>query len=132
MRQSEGNVRRGMNRHLFLIVDVSKIRFDQLLPFVESFIYDYFDQNPISQMGIIVTRNGMAYKLTDLSGNAQRHAESIINTEEGGQPSLQNALNMAGVSMNVLPSYGSKEILIVYTVTQETYTKPLKCLKTQR
>ena len=57
-----------MNRHLYVIVDVSKIRFDSLIPFVQNFIYDYFDQNPISQLGVIITRNGLAYKLTELSG----------------------------------------------------------------
>lgn len=68
MRQSEGNIRRGMNRHLFVIVDVSKKKFDSLISFVQNFIYDYFDQNPISQLGVIVTRNGLAFKLTELSG----------------------------------------------------------------
>jgi len=113
-RQNEGSIRRGMNRHLIVIIDISKIRFDQLLSYIQDFIYDYFDQNPISQMGIIVTRNGIAEKLTELSGNASKHADSLLNIEEGGQPSLQNALHMAGVTMNVLPTYGSKEILIIY------------------
>ncbi len=35
---------------------------------VESFILSYFDQNPLSQLGIIVTRNSVAEKLTELSG----------------------------------------------------------------
>lgn len=113
-RQSEGHIRRGMNRHLILIIDISKIRIDQLLQYIETFILDFFDQNPISQMGLIITRNGVAEKLTELSGNANRHVDSIKDLVEGGQPSLQNSLQMAGVSMNVLPSHGSKEILVVY------------------
>lgn len=35
---------------------------------VESFIREYFDQNPISQLGIIVTKNSRAEKITELSG----------------------------------------------------------------
>jgi hypothetical protein len=38
---------------------------------VESFIREYFDQNPISQLGIIVTKNSRAEKITELSGKDQ-------------------------------------------------------------
>ena len=44
------------------------MRIEPLLQYIEEFIYDYFDQNPISQMGVIITRNGVAEKLTELSG----------------------------------------------------------------
>lgn len=37
--------------------------------------------------------------LINMTGNARRHAESLDSVEEGGQPSLQNALQMAAVSM---------------------------------
>jgi transcription initiation factor TFIIH subunit 2 len=29
---------------------------------------DFFDQNPLSHIGIIITRDGMAEKVTDLGG----------------------------------------------------------------
>jgi transcription initiation factor TFIIH subunit 2 len=35
---------------------------------LEKFIVEFFDQNPISQMGVIVTRNGRAEKVAELSG----------------------------------------------------------------
>ena len=35
----------------------------------------YFDQNPLSQMGVIVTLNQTAHKLTDLSANPRRHIQ---------------------------------------------------------
>lgn len=41
------------------------IFFFQLL---EYFIEEYFDQNPISQLGIIVTKNKRAEKVTELGG----------------------------------------------------------------
>ena len=42
---------------------------------VESFIREYFDQNPISQLGIIVTKNSRAEKITELSGMWLRERE---------------------------------------------------------
>jgi len=35
---------------------------------LEYFIEEYFDQNPISQLGIIVTKNKRAEKITELGG----------------------------------------------------------------
>jgi len=35
---------------------------------LELFIEEYFDQNPISQLGIIVTKNKRAEKVTELGG----------------------------------------------------------------
>jgi len=70
-------IRRGIIRHLFVVLDLSlsmeekdlvpsrvELAVDQL----QGFILEYFDQNPISQLGIIVTRDGLAEKLTELSG----------------------------------------------------------------
>ena len=82
-----------------LVVDLSKIRVDAVLEYLEEFIFAFFDQNPISQLGVIVTRNGHAEKISELSGNASRHVESLRKLEEGSLPSLQNALQMAGASM---------------------------------
>jgi transcription initiation factor TFIIH subunit 2 len=48
--------------------DLRPSRLDLTLSLTETFIGEYFDQNPISQMGIIITRNGIAEKLTELSG----------------------------------------------------------------
>ena len=39
--------------------------FFQLLEF---FVEEYFDQNPISQLGIIISRNKRAEKITELGG----------------------------------------------------------------
>ena len=36
---------------------------------LEDFIEEFFYQNPISQLGVIITRNKRAEKITDLSGN---------------------------------------------------------------
>lgn len=47
---------------------------------LEGFVEEYFDQNPISQMGIIVTRNKRAELVCELAGNGRKHVDvSYIN-----------------------------------------------------
>ncbi|ELK11416.1 Baculoviral IAP repeat-containing protein 1 [Pteropus alecto] len=64
-------------RHLYVVIDGSRTMEDQdlkpnrltcTLKLLEYFIEEYFDQNPISQIGIIVTKSKRAEKLTELSG----------------------------------------------------------------
>ena len=68
-----------MIRHLVLIIDTSKVWLPDLKKLLEAFISDYFDQNPISQMSILVTHDGIAEKLTDFSGN---HSNFTSNNNE--------------------------------------------------
>jgi transcription initiation factor TFIIH subunit 2 len=67
-----------MIRYVFLCVDMSRAmseldmrpsRLAVVTSAVKEFVGHYFEQNPLSQLGIIVTRDGQAIKLTDLSGN---------------------------------------------------------------
>jgi transcription initiation factor TFIIH subunit 2 len=37
--------------------------------YVKSFIMEFFDQNPISQLSVIITKNGIAEKISELGGN---------------------------------------------------------------
>lgn len=78
----KGNTRLGMMRHLYIIVDCSDAMLDQDLKptrqlctakLLEGFIDEFFDQNPISQMGLIAMRNKRAEKLTELAGNPKKH-----------------------------------------------------------
>jgi hypothetical protein len=44
----------------------------------QGFIREFFDQNPLSHLGLIVLRNGVAERLTELSGSPARPvAESL-------------------------------------------------------
>jgi len=70
-------VEKGMIRYLYIIIDFSNaMNAPDLKPtrivatrnLVESFIKQYFDQNPLSQLGIIVSHRKLAQKVTDLSG----------------------------------------------------------------
>ncbi|XP_065836622.1 general transcription factor IIH subunit 2-like [Oscarella lobularis] len=123
MRERKSNIRLGMMRHLFLIVDLSKameekdLRPSRLVcttKLVENFIYEYFDQNPISQIGIIVTRNSRAEKLTDLGGNPKHHISALQDSLKcQGEPSLQNSLELAYQSLKHMPNHASREILVL-------------------
>lgn len=123
----KGDVCLGMMRHLFVIVDISKSMKDADLlhpsklscvsTILESFILDYFDQNPISQLGLIATKDKRAEKLTELSGNPKIHVTALnkaVSKGPVGEPSLQNSLNVALSSLRHLPSHASREILILY------------------
>jgi transcription initiation factor TFIIH subunit 2 len=118
-------VRRGISRHLFVVMDCSRgAEQADLRPFrgalvrdaLASFVCDYFDQNPIAQLGVIVTHHGIAEKLSELSGNPQRHVALIQSALKrgGGDASLQNALEVARASLSLLPRFGTREIVIGY------------------
>lgn len=40
---------------------------------LEDFIEEFFYQNPISQLGVIITRNKRAEKVSELAGNSKKH-----------------------------------------------------------
>lgn len=75
---------------------------------------EFFDQNPISQLGVITTKNGRAEKLTELNGNPRVHCQALSGIREcHGDPSLQNALQMAMRGLQHVPSHASKEVLVI-------------------
>ncbi|GMF10842.1 unnamed protein product [Phytophthora lilii] len=82
---------------------------------LQQFVKDYFDQNPISQLGVIGIKGMTAEKLSDLSGNPKTHMERIAAAlAVDKEPSLQNALEIARSSLKTVPAYGSREVVVVY------------------
>jgi transcription initiation factor TFIIH subunit 2 len=51
--------------------DLRPNRLACILGLCRSFVREFFDQNPLSQLGIAVMRNGLVEKLTDLSGSPE-------------------------------------------------------------
>ncbi|XP_054867544.1 general transcription factor IIH subunit 2 isoform X2 [Amphiprion ocellaris] len=112
-------------RHLFVVIDCSRSMEDQdlkpnrltsTLKLMEAFIDGYFDQNPISQVGIITTKNKRAEKLTDLAGNPKKHIAMLkkaVDTVCVGEPSLYNSLKLAIQTLKHMPGHTSREILII-------------------
>ncbi|XP_036325640.1 general transcription factor IIH subunit 2 [Rhagoletis pomonella] len=117
--------RLGMMRHLYIVLDCSEsmtvpdlkpTRMLCTLKLLEIFIEEFFDQNPISQLGVIVLKGKRAEKLTELTGTSKLHLkalESVSKIPLTSEPSLQNGLDLAMKALKVVPSHASREILIV-------------------
>ncbi|CAM9772640.1 unnamed protein product [Ectocarpus sp. 8 AP-2014] len=114
-----------MIRYLYLAIDLSKTMADGdmrpsrlavTLRIVQDFVTNYFDQNPLSQLGILVTREGRAEKITELSGNPKAHMEALTkDSDTKGEASLQNLLEMACTSLRAVPEYGNREVVVIYS-----------------
>lgn len=117
--------RLGMMRHLCLILDCTEnmstpdlkpTRFLCSLKLLEVFIEEFFDQNPISQLGVFAMKNKRTEKVTEMAGSFRKHikalkAMSTINPS--GEPSLQNSLELAHNKLKIVPGHASREILII-------------------
>ncbi|CAM9369573.1 unnamed protein product [Scytosiphon promiscuus] len=119
------SIKRGMIRYLYLAIDLSKTmsegdmrpsRLAVTLRIVQDFVTNYFDQNPLSQLGILVTREGRAEKITELSGNPKAHMDALTkDSDTKGDASLQNLLEMACTSLRAVPEYGNREVVVLYS-----------------
>ena len=118
-------LQRGIIRHTLLVLDLSTAMMEKdlrptrfLLPinYTIAFVTEFFEQNPISQLGILGMRDGVAIRISDMSGNPNDHINAIKalrGTEVKGNPSLQNALEMARAALYHTPSHGTREVVIV-------------------
>ncbi|KAJ3438951.1 general transcription factor iih subunit 2 [Anaeramoeba flamelloides] len=117
-------IKRGMLRKIVLVVDFSKYsqeldlkpsRLVLQVKAIEKFLFEYFDQNPISQLGIVAMRNGLADCISPISSNQKSHL-NVLNKEAltGGDASLQNALELSKSLLSFLPGYYSKEVVIIF------------------
>lgn len=119
------NIRRGLIRYLVVAIDCSAssgdkdyrpTRLEASKVLVGQFIVNYFDQNPISQLSLCITRAGIAEQVTHMSASAKNHInklKSILRIE--GLASLQNILRVAMISLQHVPEYGQREVLIVFS-----------------
>ena len=120
-------VKRGVLRSLFLVMDASKhtsqpdalmlpSRIAVMVEAASAFVTDFFDQNPISTLAVIVTRDGRAELVTEPSCNPRQHLQAlqrIIDEGSRGESSLQNALELARESLNSVPAFTSREVVMV-------------------
>lgn len=118
-------LQRGIIRHTLLVIDLSTAmlekdlrptRFLLTLTYTIAFVGEYFEQNPISQLGVLGMRDGLAIRISDMSGNPNDHINAIKGlrtTEPKGNPSLQNALEMARAALYHTPSHGTREVVII-------------------
>ncbi|KAM0746708.1 TFIIH basal transcription factor complex, subunit SSL1 [Meredithblackwellia eburnea MCA 4105] len=120
------SIQRGIIRHVFLVLDLSQAMLardykatwlDLSLQYAREFVTEFFDQNPISQLAILITREGTVERLSSLSGNPVEHLKALQNKkklEARGEPSLQNVLEMARSGLSHLPPHGSREVIVIF------------------
>ena len=123
MEASGQSIQRGMIRYLELVVDLSKaaslndmrpLRSVAMFAAAESFIRSFFDENPLSQLGIVVMREGMARQLTELSSSPETHIERLrASLDTGGAASIGNALEICTSVLKHIPPYGHREVLFI-------------------
>jgi transcription initiation factor TFIIH subunit 2 len=95
--------------------DYKPTRLDAVKSIMKAFISEYYDQNPISQCCIAISRDRKAEKISDLSGNIKSHFSALDNLNRcDGLPSLQHMLKVASITLRHVPEYGCKELLIIY------------------
>ncbi|PLW49183.1 hypothetical protein PCASD_03032 [Puccinia coronata f. sp. avenae] len=142
------SIQRGIIRHLCLIIDVSLAmtdrdlrpnRLDMSLAYAKEFVSEFFDQNPISQLCILITKDAVAERLSGLSGNPLDHHKALSNKAKltpSGEPSLQNSLEMARATLAHLPTHGSREVLVIFgsltTCDPDDINKTLENLEKDR
>jgi transcription initiation factor TFIIH subunit 2 len=70
-------IRRTIIRHLILLLDLSAsmldrdmrpTRFDLMLEYTREFVGEWFDQNPLGQIGVVGMRAGLGERIGQMSG----------------------------------------------------------------
>ena len=119
-------LQRGIIRQVLLVIDLSTAMLEKdlrptrhllTLRYVQDFISEFFEQNPIAQLGVIGMRDGLAIRISDMSGNPNDHITKVqeLRAEEPkGQPSLQNALEMARAALFHAPAHTTREVLLIF------------------
>lgn len=100
-----------------LETDMRPTRYLLTLRYAQDFVREFFEQNPISQLGILGMRDGLAQRISDTSGNPSEHIsrlQSIREQEPKGQASLQNALDMSRGALFHTPTHTTREVLLLY------------------
>ncbi|KAB8234626.1 Ssl1-like-domain-containing protein [Aspergillus alliaceus] len=119
-------LQRGIIRHLILILDLSQsmaekdlrpTRYLLTLRYAQDFVGEFFEQNPISQLGVLGLRDGLAVRISDMSGNPTEHIgaiQALRVQDPKGLPSIQNGLEMARGALLHTPSHGTREVFIIF------------------
>ena len=82
--------------------DLRPTRYQLTLRYTQDFVREFFEQNPISQLGVVGMRDGLAVRVSDMSGNPNDHIgnlQKLKGQEPKGTFSLQNALDMARATL---------------------------------
>ncbi|XP_078441800.1 general transcription factor II H2 [Wolffia australiana] len=118
-------IQRGLIRYLYVVLDFSRAasetdyrpsRMAVVAKCAEGFIREFFDQNPLSHIGLVAMKDGVAYRLTELGGSPESQIKALLGKLEcSGDPSLQNALDLVHGFLSRAPSFGHREVLFLYS-----------------
>mmetsp|Transcript_7649 Transcript_7649/g.16659 ORF Transcript_7649/g.16659 Transcript_7649/m.16659 type:complete len:615 (+) Transcript_7649:39-1883(+) len=135
--RSQKRLVRHMLRHVYLVLDCSRwsrekdpalpparTRLETTLTLASQFVNEFYDQNPLGHLGVILCQDGESVMLTSLGGSPKKHKLALgaaLVTEMGkkggpdigGEFSLQNGIEVAGRSLGYAPRYGSREIIVI-------------------
>lgn len=119
------NLRLGIMRHIFIVLDFSEAmmqkdlkpsRINCALKIIDLFLTEFAGLNPISQIGIIITRNKKFELLSPMSSDMKSHITALKSLKDvicTGEPSLQNSLEAAQTTLKHMPNHTSKEVLLI-------------------
>jgi len=101
-----------------LMQDLRPTRLRCCVTLLERFLEEFASLNPISQTALVVTRAKRAELVSELAGNPRRHSAALRRLAEAanptkGEPSLQNALNLALRGLRNMPPHASREVLVL-------------------
>mmetsp|Transcript_14344 Transcript_14344/g.36649 ORF Transcript_14344/g.36649 Transcript_14344/m.36649 type:complete len:336 (-) Transcript_14344:583-1590(-) len=129
---STPGIQRSIIRFVVLVLDMSKAlgeaastsagdmrpsRAGAVMEACEGFVRGFFDQNPVSHLCVMAMRDGVCERVSGMGANPAAHVAAIrAALEKGayGETSLENALLASAEALQGVPSYGMKEVVIVY------------------
>ena len=123
----KGGLKIGMMRNVVIILDMSKSmlendftpnRHQLSTVMLEKFTEEFFDRNPIAQLGLVATRNKFCEIIIDLCGNKRKILAEIkkvrsMNCE--GEASLYNSFKQALKLFKNVPQHISKEVIVIFS-----------------
>ena len=119
------NLRLGIMRHLFIVLDYSEYMMKKdlkptyigaCMKVLELFLKEFSGLNPISQIGVILTRNKRYELLSPMSSDMKSHIAALKKMQNEmctGEMTLQNSLEAAQATLKHMPSHTSKEVLVI-------------------
>lgn len=127
---ADAPVRRGILRHLLLILDFGESAADPDMPpsrarcmasTAVQFMIECSRQNPLCQIGVLVMRDGLVERrlgLTTMNTDSSTKTPTLLpewlkDVEARGETSLQNALSVAHGLLLHVPAHGTREVIIL-------------------
>mmetsp|Transcript_3961 Transcript_3961/g.5759 ORF Transcript_3961/g.5759 Transcript_3961/m.5759 type:complete len:417 (-) Transcript_3961:268-1518(-) len=114
---------KSMIRYVCVVIDMSRAmaendirpsRRSAAIEILKSFFVAFFDENPLSNLCVLTSNDGLAHKVTEMSGSPNRHLAGVsVLAAESGEFSLQNALELSRAALASVPQHASKEVLVI-------------------